>query len=154
MSDSSSRSGDTSGLQRQAAAAFSPLYQQIKALLVQSLERGEWKTYPDQCRVARIRPPLAAAIVLLVHRAVGIQQQHMHCPATIATVRPVPSTFRVGDPAPPPGPAAPRPAIPFRCLAVRPPVARRCPARPHPSAPDRPRRCASTQCCACPWLQS
>lgn len=43
MSDSSSRSGDTSGLQRQAAAAFSPLYQQIKALLVQSLERGEWK---------------------------------------------------------------------------------------------------------------
>lgn len=43
MTDHSSRSGDIAGLQRQAAAAFRPLYQQIKSLLVQSLERGEWK---------------------------------------------------------------------------------------------------------------
>ncbi len=43
MTDSSSRSSAASGVQRPVAAAFSPLYQQIKALLVQSLERGEWK---------------------------------------------------------------------------------------------------------------
>ncbi|HBI83665.1 GntR family transcriptional regulator [Orrella sp. NBD-18] len=43
MSDFSSRSAADAGEQRQVAAAFSPLYQQIKALLVQSLERGEWK---------------------------------------------------------------------------------------------------------------
>lgn len=29
--------------ERNASAAFSPLYQQIKALLLQSLDRGEWK---------------------------------------------------------------------------------------------------------------
>lgn len=29
--------------ERSASAAFSPLYQQIKALLLQSLDRGEWK---------------------------------------------------------------------------------------------------------------
>ena len=43
MSDSSSPGDSATGVQRQVAAAFSPLYQQIKALLVQSLERGEWK---------------------------------------------------------------------------------------------------------------
>lgn len=43
MSDSSSSGGATTGVQRPVAAAFSPLYRQIKALLVQSLEQGEWK---------------------------------------------------------------------------------------------------------------
>ncbi len=33
----------TSAAPVKASAAFSPLYQQIKALLVQSLDRGEWK---------------------------------------------------------------------------------------------------------------
>ena len=35
------RAGDTARAGR--PAVFSPLYQQIKDLLVQSLERGEWK---------------------------------------------------------------------------------------------------------------
>lgn len=43
MTDSSNRSNAAPGVQRHVAAAFSPLYQQIKSLLVQSLERGEWK---------------------------------------------------------------------------------------------------------------
>src|SRR5690554_3582061 len=42
MSDnfSSDRAPDTS---RTSSAAYSPLYQQIKALLLQSLDQGEWK---------------------------------------------------------------------------------------------------------------
>lgn len=41
--DPLSRTVATPSKQVGAAAAFSPLYRQIKALLVQSLERGEWK---------------------------------------------------------------------------------------------------------------
>ena len=37
------RSGASSSKSAGAGAAFSPLYRQIKALLVQSLEQGEWK---------------------------------------------------------------------------------------------------------------
>jgi GntR family transcriptional regulator len=39
----SSGSGGASGAQSGAAPTFSPLYQQIKALITQSLQSGEWK---------------------------------------------------------------------------------------------------------------
>lgn len=43
MSDSTSSARTPDPARTTSGAAFSPLYQQIKALLLQSLDRGEWK---------------------------------------------------------------------------------------------------------------
>jgi len=43
MSQSRPESPDTAALRRESPTAFSPLYQQIRQLLLRSLEEGEWK---------------------------------------------------------------------------------------------------------------
>ena len=52
-------------------AVFSPLYQQIKGLLVQSLERGEWKPgelIPSEIELAALQALDQQVLDLLVQR--------------------------------------------------------------------------------------